>query len=205
MAETVLVPVFNSQDSTICKEVVKACYNGGIRVFEFTNRNENAFGIFSQLVEYVKKEMPDMILGIGSIVDGITTAKFIEAGADFVVSPAFKLSMAEICNAKKVLWIPGCGSVTEISNAQDAGAEIIKLFPGDHFGPSFIKAVKGPMPWTKVMVTGGVEPTKESIGQWISSGATCVGLGSQLFTSEIINERNYQKLENTIVELIKNR
>ena len=153
--QTCALPISNIDT---CKKVLKACYDGGIRVFEFVNRGDFAHEIFSELNKYALKELPGMILGAGSIVEAATTALYIQAGANFIVSPLLNEEMAKTCNRRGVAWSPGCGTISEISKAQELGAEIVKLFPAAEIGgPSFVKAVKGPMPWTNIMPTGGVD------------------------------------------------
>jgi 2-dehydro-3-deoxyphosphogluconate aldolase / (4S)-4-hydroxy-2-oxoglutarate aldolase len=203
MQETGIIPVFYHPDIELCKEVVKACYTGGARVFEFTNRDDFALEVFSELNKFVIKHFPDMILGIGTVLDAGTTAMYIQAGANFVVSPIMNPDMARVCNRKKVLWIGGCETLTEISQAEELGAEIVKIFPGEMFRPAFIKALKAPMPWTNVMVTGGVSPTKESIEEWFSAGVSCVGMGSQLFPKEVLKERNFAYIEEKVKTAIQ--
>jgi 2-dehydro-3-deoxyphosphogluconate aldolase / (4S)-4-hydroxy-2-oxoglutarate aldolase len=203
MQETGIIPVFYHPDIELCKEVVKACYTGGARVFEFTNRDDFALEVFSELNKFVIKHFPDMILGIGTVLDAGTTAMYIQAGANFVVSPIMNPDMARVCNRKKVLWIGGCETLTEISQAEELGAEIVKIFPGEMFRPAFIKALKAPMPWTNVMVTGGVSPTKESIEEWFSAGISCVGMGSQLFPKEVLKERNFAYIEEKVKTAIQ--
>jgi 2-dehydro-3-deoxyphosphogluconate aldolase/(4S)-4-hydroxy-2-oxoglutarate aldolase len=204
MKETGLVPIFYNSDVEICKKVVKACYNGGARVFEFTNRGDFAHEIFSALNKYVINEIPGLIMGVGSIVDPATTSLYIQLGANFIVSPILNEEMAKICNRRKISWSPGCGSVSEISKAEELGAEIIKIFPGKEVGgPGFVTAVKGPCPWTDIMPTGGVEPTEESLSAWFKAGACCVGMGSKLITKEIIKEKDFKKLEENVNQAIR--
>ena len=195
MKETGMVPVFYHPDLEICKKVVKACYDGGVRVFEFTNRGDFAHEIFSELHKYVIRELPELILGVGSIIDPGTTSLYIQLGANFIVSPLLNEEMAKICNRRKISWSPGCGSVSEISRAEELGAEVVKIFPGSQVGgPKFVAAVSGPMPWTSIMPTGGVEPTEENLSAWFKAGVHCVGMGSQLITKDIIKKGEYQKL-----------
>jgi len=185
MRENGIVPVFYHKDPQLCKEVVKACHEGGSRIFEFTNRGDFAFEVFSELNKFVIREIPDMILGVGSVMDGPTAALYIQNGTNFVVSPALKEDMALICNRRKVPWIPGCGSVNEISRAEELGAEIVKIFPaGEVGGPAFIKNLRGPCPWMSIMPTGGVEPTEENLKAWFEAGAFCVGMGSKLMIKD---------------------
>jgi 2-dehydro-3-deoxyphosphogluconate aldolase/(4S)-4-hydroxy-2-oxoglutarate aldolase len=195
MAETGMVPVFYHKDLEVCKNVLKACYDGGVRVFEFTNRGDYAHEIFSELNKYAAKELPEMILGIGSVVDAGTASLYIQLGTNFVVSPVLKEEMAIVCNRRKILWSPGCGSLTEISRAEELGAEIVKIFPAEQVGgPKFVANIKGPCPWTSIMPTGGVEPTEENLSAWFKAGVTCVGMGSQLVTKEILETKDYKKL-----------
>ncbi len=195
MKETGVVPVFFHADLDTCKNVVKACYDGGIRVFEFVNRGDFAHEIFSELNKYALKELPGMILGAGSLVEAGTTALYIQAGANFIVSPLLNEEMAKTCNRRGVAWSPGCGTLSEISKAQELGAEIVKLFPASEIGgPSFVKAVKGPMPWTNIMPTGGVDTTEANLKGWFSAGVTCVGMGSNLFPKDIMDSGNYAAL-----------
>lgn len=199
MSETKLVPVFYNPNEEICLNVIKACYKGGIRVFEFTNRGDYAHTLFSKLVIQIRNQFPNIILGAGSIVDAPTAAIYIQNGADFIVSPLLNPGVAKICNRRKIMWIPGCGSVSEIGQAEELGAEIIKIFPGSQVGgPGFVKAVKGPMPWTNIMPTGGVSPEKDNLKAWFDSGATCVGIGSKLITKEIIENNDYDLLEQKV-------
>lgn len=183
MKETGIVPVFYHKDAEVCKQVIKACYEGGARVFEFTNRGDYAHEVFAELNKYAEKELPELILGVGSVVDAGTTSLYIQLGAGFIVSPVLNPEMARVCNRRKIMWSPGCGSLTEISHAEELGAEVVKIFPGTQVGgPDFVKAVKGPFPWTSIMPTGGVEPTEENLSAWFNAGVHCVGMGSRLFT-----------------------
>lgn len=203
MKETGIIPVFYHPDIALCKEVLKACYAGGVRVFEFTNRDDFALEVFSELNKFAIQHFPDMILGIGTVLEAGTTAMYLQAGANFVVSPIMNPEMAKVCNRKKVLWIGGCETLTEISQAEELGAEIVKIFPGEMFRPSFIKALKAPMTWTNVMVTGGVSPTKESIEEWFGAGVSCVGMGSQLFPKEVLKEGNFAFIEEKVRQSIQ--
>ena len=195
MVETGIVPVFYHSDIEIAKQVVKACYEGGIRAFEFTNRGDFAHEVFADLVKWADKECPELILGIGSIVDPATAALYIQIGANFVVGPLLNPEIFKICNRRQIAYSPGCSSTSEIGEAQELGAEIVKVFPGGNVGgPSFVKNIKGPMPWSKIMVTGGVEPTKESLSSWFKAGVTCVGIGSNLFPKEVIQSGSWGKI-----------
>ena len=184
MKDTGLVPLFYHPDPEIGKQVVKACYDGGARLLEFTARGDFAHEVFGELVKYTVQNLPGMILGVGSVTDGAAASRFMGLGANFVVTPVLREDIARVCNRRKVLWSPGCGSLGEIAKAEELGCEIIKLFPGGVYGPGFVKAIKGPQPWTSIMPTGGVEPTKESLSQWFEAGVTCVGMGSKLIKKD---------------------
>ena len=187
MSKTGMVPVFYHKDAEVAKQVVKACYEGGVRTFEFTNRGDFAHEVFAEVVKFAAKECPEMIMGIGSIVDPATAALYLQLGANFVVGPLFNPEVAKVCNRRLVPYSPGCGSVSEIGFAQEAGCDLCKVFPaGNVGGPSFVKNVKGPMPWAMLMVTGAVEPTEENLSAWIKAGVTCVGMGSNLFPAEML-------------------
>ncbi|HOK25997.1 MAG TPA: bifunctional 4-hydroxy-2-oxoglutarate aldolase/2-dehydro-3-deoxy-phosphogluconate aldolase [Bacteroidales bacterium] len=204
MRETGVVPIFYNKDTDICKNVIKAIYDGGIKVFEFTNRGDFANEMFSELNRWASKELPDMILGAGSVVDAATAAIYIQAGANFIVSPILNPEMAKVCNRRKILWIPGCGSLSEINQAEELGAEIVKIFPGlATGGPDFVKAVKGPCPWTSIMPTGGVEPTLENLREWFEAGVTCVGIGSNLITKEIVQKKDWKSLTAKVNGVVK--
>lgn len=199
MKETGIVPVFYHRDLEICKQVLKACYSGGIRVFEFTNRGDQAHLNFTELYQYCEAEMPEMMLGIGSVVDGPTAALYLQLGADFIVSPILNHDIAKVCNRRKILWAAGCGTLSEISQAEEWGAEIVKLFPAaESGGPGFLKAIAAPCPWTSIMPTGGVEPTADSLKTWFGAGAHCVGMGSKLLKSEWIAHQEFDRLESLV-------
>jgi 2-dehydro-3-deoxyphosphogluconate aldolase/(4S)-4-hydroxy-2-oxoglutarate aldolase len=207
MAEAGMIPVFFHKDIETCKKVLEACFNGGIRLFEFTNRGDYAHVVFEQLNKFAEKEFPDMILGTGSVIDAPTAVLYIQLGSNFIVSPILNEEMADVCNRRKVLWSPGCGSASEISRAESLGAEIVKIFPGAQVGgPKFIAAIKGPMPWSQIMPTGGVEPTEANITEWFKAGAVCCGMGSQLIRSDLIKSGNFTQIEEDIkvaVEMTK--
>jgi 2-dehydro-3-deoxyphosphogluconate aldolase / (4S)-4-hydroxy-2-oxoglutarate aldolase len=203
MKETGIIPVFYNKDPEECKKVLKACYDGGIRVFEFTNRGDFAHETFAILVKYAISELPGMILGAGSIIDSGTTALYIQEGANFIVSPVLNEDMAKVCNRRKILWSPGCGSLSEISKAEELGAEVVKIFPAQEVGgPEFVKSVKGPMPWTNIMPTGGVEPTLENLSEWFKAGVWCVGIGSKLFPKSTLANGNYDALTKKVTDTL---
>lgn len=188
---TRIVPVFYHKDLDIAKRVLKSCYDGGIRAFEFTNRGDFAHEIFGALVKYAAEECPDLAVGVGSIVDAPTAALYMQLGACFVVGPLFNEDVAKVCNRRCVPYVPGCGSITEVGLAQEAGCDLCKVFPGDVLGPKFVKGLLAPMPWTKLMVTGGVEPTAENLKSWFDAGVYCVGMGSKLFPKDKIESGDY--------------
>jgi len=198
-----MVPVFYHSDVHVCKRVVEACYTGGVRVFEFTNRGDFAHETFGELVKWANVELPDLALGAGTIIDGATAALFIQLGANFIVSPVVKEDMAKICNRRKIAWMPGTATLTEINYAEELGAEIVKVFPGFVLGPAFVTAAKGPFPWTSIMPTGGVEPTEESLTKWFKAGVTCVGMGSQLFPKEILQKADYDWITAKVKDCFK--
>ena len=184
MRDTGLVPLFYHPDLEISKEVVKACYDGGARLLEFTARGDFAHEVFGELVKYVHQELPGMVMGVGSVTDAAAASRFMALGANFIVTPVLREDIAIACNRRKVLWSPGCGTLTEIARAEELGCEIVKLFPGDIYGPNFVKGIKGPQPWTSIMPTGGVSPTKENLKAWFDAGVTCVGMGSKLIKKD---------------------
>ncbi len=195
MKSTGIVPVFYHKDIEICKSVLKACYDGGVRVFEFTNRGDFAHEVFAELNKWSADETPEMMLGVGSIIDAGTTSLYLQLGANFIVSPVLNPEMAKVCNRRKVAWSPGCGSVTEISYAEELGAEVVKIFPGSQVGgPSFVKGVRGPLPWCSIMPTGGVTPTEDNLKAWFEAGVHCVGMGSQLISKQMIQQKDFQQL-----------
>lgn len=208
MAELGMVPVFYHKDVTVCKEVISACYEGGVRVFEFTNRGDYANEVFSELTKWASIECPHLIMGIGSVPEAATAAIFIQSGANFIVSPSLNPDTAKVCNRRKILWIPGCGSLSEIGLAEELGAEIVKIFPAPSVGgPGFVKAIKAPSPWTSVMPTGGVEPNEENLREWFAAGVTAVGMGSNLIKSELISKHEWETLTQNVkktLEIIKN-
>ena len=204
MKETGIVPVFYHKDVEVCKKVIKACYQGGARVFEFTNRGDFAHEVFGELTKYTRFELTEMAIGVGSVIDAPTAGLYLQLGTDFIVSPILNEEMAKVCNRRKVLWSPGCGSLSEISKAEELGAEVVKIFPGKQVGgPDFVKAVKGPCPWSSIMPTGGVEPTEENLSEWFKAGVHCVGIGSKLITKKILDNNDYTALTNTVKTTIK--
>lgn len=192
---TGMVPVYYHADAEVAKRVVKACYDGGVRAFEFTNRGDFASEVFIELVKYARRECPELILGVGSIVDAPTAALFLQYGANFVVGPYLNPEVARLCNRHLVPYTPGCGSVTEIGTAHELGCDLVKIFPaGNVGGPSFVKNIKAPLPWTLVMATGAVEPTEENLTAWFKAGVACVGMGSKLFPKETVSAGDWEAI-----------
>lgn len=193
-----MVPLFYNPDIELGKKVLKACYDGGARLMEFTARGDFAYEVFNELNKYAIKELPGMIMGVGSITDAGAASLFMQMGANFIVTPSLREDIAIACNRKKVLWSPGCGSLTEINRAEELGCEIVKLFPGSTYGPGFVSAIKGPQPWTSVMPTGGVSTEESNLKGWFDAGVTCVGMGSKLISKDIIANKDYAKLEQDV-------
>ena len=195
MKDTGMVPLFYHADLEVSKKVITACYNGGARLLEFTARGDFAHEVFGELVKYVTKELPGMVMGVGSVTDAAAASRFMALGANFIVTPVLREDIATVCNRRKVLWSPGCGTLTEIARAEELGCEIVKLFPGDIYGPQFVKGIKGPQPWTSIMPTGGVSPTKENLEGWFTAGVTCVGMGSKLMEKNADGSFDYAAIE----------
>ena len=202
MKETGMVPVFYHKDIEVAKNVVKACYEGGVRVFEFTNRGDFAHEIFGELNKFAAKECPEMIMGIGSIVDAPTASLYIQLGANFIVGPLFNPDVAKVSNRRLVPYSPGCGSVSEVGFAQEMGCDVCKVFPGDVLGAGFVKGLKAPMPWSNLMVTGGVKPEEVNLKAWFEAGVTCVGMGSNLFPAADIQAKNWKAITDLCVSTL---
>ncbi|MBD1395793.1 bifunctional 4-hydroxy-2-oxoglutarate aldolase/2-dehydro-3-deoxy-phosphogluconate aldolase [Pontibacter sp. JH31] len=193
MEATGLIPLFYEADFEVAKQILCSCYRGGARVVEFTNRGEFAHEVFAALVKFARVELPELILGIGSVTDAGTAALYMQLGAEFIVTPVLREDIAKVCNRRKVLWLPGCQTLTEIAAAEELGAEIVKLFPGESISPGFVSAIKGPCPWTKIMPTGGVSLEEENLAPWFKAGVSCVGAGSKLMA----DKSNYGAIEQT--------
>ncbi|WP_430410215.1 bifunctional 4-hydroxy-2-oxoglutarate aldolase/2-dehydro-3-deoxy-phosphogluconate aldolase [Kordia sp.] len=203
MKETGMVPLFFNNDIEVSKKVLKACYDGGARLLEFTARGDFAHEVFGELTKYAIATLPGMIMGVGSVTDAAAASLYMSLGANFIVTPVLREDIAIVCNRRKVLWSPGCGSLTEIARAEELGCEIVKLFPGGIYGSNFIKAIKGPQPWTSVMPTGGVAPTRENLEGWFNAGATCVGMGSKLMAKKENGDFDLEKIEALTKEAIQ--
>lgn len=195
MKRTGMVPLFYHNDLETAKEVVSACYRGGARLLEFTNRGDFAHEVFGALNKFCLENLPGMIMGVGSVTDAGTASLYLQLGANFVVTPVFREDIAIVCNRKKVMWSPGCGTLTEICQAEELGCEVVKLFPGAIYGPGFVKAIKGPQPWTSIMPTGGVAPTLENLKGWFDAGVLCVGMGSKLLSKDLIKNKSWEIIE----------
>ncbi len=194
MKETGFIPLLSHANPEVAQKAMEAAYRGGVRVFEYTNRQPNSFEVFTHLLKSAE-ELPGLMLGIGTIMDKETTLKFIAAGAHFIISPILNTEMATVCDEYNKLWIPGCATLTEIVTAQQHGAEVIKVFPGSVLGPQFVSSIIPVVPTLQLMITGGVEPTEKSLSGWFNAGAMCVGLGSQLFTKELFEKQDWKSLE----------
>ncbi len=205
--ETGIVPVFYNGDLEKAKGIARACNAGGIKVLEFTNRGDHAWEVFSALHTYCQKELPDAILGAGSVLDPGTASMYISAGASFIVGPVTNPDVAKVCNRRKVPYVPGCGTASEISYAEELGADIVKIFPGSAVGgPGFVRDVLAPMPWSSIMPTGGVDITEESLKPWFDAGVVSVGMGSRLVSSDVVANSDWATLEQRskdVVALIK--
>ena len=202
MKEVGMIPLFFNNDIELSKKVLKACYDGGAKLLEFTARGDFAHEVFGDLIKYTVKELPGMVMGVGSVSDAAQASLFMSLGAKFVVTPLLREDIARVCNRRKVLWSAGCGSLTEIARAEELGCEIVKLFPGDIYGPQFVKSVKGPQPWTSIMPTGGVSPTEENLKGWFDAGVTCVGMGSKLISKDITANEDFAKLEMNVRKVL---
>jgi 2-dehydro-3-deoxyphosphogluconate aldolase / (4S)-4-hydroxy-2-oxoglutarate aldolase len=199
-----LVPLFYHADHEVALPIVKACSAGGAKVLEFTNRGEKALQVFTRIVDFVATNKLPIILGVGSVLDAPTAAIFIAQGARFIVGPNCNPEIARLCNRRKIAYLPGCASASEISNAEELGVEIVKIFPGETVGgPAFIKAILGPMPWSRIMPTGGVDATNESISSWIKAGACCVGMGSNLIKKELIAASDYDGISQKVTQVLQ--
>ena len=203
MIDQGVIPVFYHPEVEVCQKVIQACANGGAKCIEFTNRGEFAAHVFFEVTRHFAKADPSVIMGVGSVVDAPTAGVFIANGAKFVVGPLTNPDIAKLCNRRKIPYSPGCGSATEIGYAKELGCEIVKVFPGGSVGgPEFVKAMLGPCPWTRIMPTGGVDATEESLTKWFNAGVACVGIGSNLITKELLAAKDYAGVEKKVSETI---
>ena len=202
MIETGVVPLFYHDDPDIAASVIHACLDGGVRCIEFTNRGDGAHLVFAELMKHFQNDQR-LILGAGTIMDPATAAIYIQLGASFIVGPNLNPEVARLCNRRKISYTPGCATSTEISNAEELGVEICKIFPaGELGGPAFVRAVRGPMPWVRLMPTGGVTPEKENIFAWIQAGVACIGLGSKFISSELLDAGDFSVLTANIKQIL---
>jgi 2-dehydro-3-deoxyphosphogluconate aldolase/(4S)-4-hydroxy-2-oxoglutarate aldolase len=204
MVDQGVIPVFYHPDPEVCKKVIQACANGGAKCIEFTNRGDFAAHVFYEVTRYFAKADPSVIMGVGSIVDAPTAGVYIANGAKFVVGPLTNPDVAKLCNRRKIPYSPGCGSASEIGYAEELGCEIVKVFPGSSVGgPDFVKSILGPCPWTRIMPTGGVDCTEESLKQWFGAGVACVGMGSNLITKKLLDAGDYEGVERKVRETLQ--
>ncbi len=199
MQATGIVPLFTHDGAGVAREVLAAVHEAGVKVFEFTNRRKNSFDVFCELQQH-RSQFPELMIGIGTVMDAETAERFIDAGADFIISPIMKPEMATVCHRFNRLWIPGCATLTEIVTARDHGAEVMKVFPGSVLGPSFVASIMPVVPDLRLMITGGVEPNERNLSAWFGAGAMCVGMGSQLFTREILETRDWKTLRQRVAD-----
>ena len=203
MRDTGIIPLFYHKNVELSKDILKSCYDGGARLLEFTNRGDMAHEVFVELINFSNEELPEMALGVGSVTDQGTASLYIQLGANFVVTPVLREDIALVCNRKKILWSSGCGTLTEITRAEELGCDLVKLFPGGIYGPGFVKAILEPQPWTNIMPTGGVEPTKQNLKSWFEVGTYCVGMGSKLISNDIVSNKRFIELSRRVSEAIK--
>jgi 2-dehydro-3-deoxyphosphogluconate aldolase/(4S)-4-hydroxy-2-oxoglutarate aldolase len=199
-----VMPTFYDPDFETSVNLVQACVAGGARIVEYMNRGDNAYRIFSDLVLHFAIADPSVILGVGSIVDPATAALFISSGANFVVGSIFNSEVARVCNRRKVAYMPGCGSASEISEAEEAGVEICKIFPAASVGgPDFVKALLGPTPWSRIMPTGAaVEATEDNITAWFKAGVAAVGIGPNLLRPEWVKAGDWAAISRQAAQII---
>lgn len=203
MMEQGVIPVFYHPEVEVCINVIQACANGGAKCIEFTNRGDFASHVFLDVTRHFAKADKSVIMGVGSIIDAPTAALYIANGTNFVVGPMLNAEVAKLCNRRGIPYSPGCGSATEVSYAQELGCEIVKVFPGSCVGgPEFVSNIRGPMPWTKLMPTGGVDPTEESLSKWFKAGIVACGIGSKLITSDLLKAKDYAGIEKKVRETI---
>jgi 2-dehydro-3-deoxyphosphogluconate aldolase/(4S)-4-hydroxy-2-oxoglutarate aldolase len=204
MMDQGVIPVFYHPDVDVCKQVIQACANGGAKCIEFTNRGDFAAHAFYEVASHFAKADPSVIMGVGSVVDAPTAGIYIANGAKFVVGPLLNADVAKVCNRRGIPYSPGCGSATEIGDAQELGCEIVKVFPGSSVGgPDFVKSILGPMPWTRIMPTGGVEATESSLRQWFGAGIVACGIGSNLITKELLDKKDYAGIESKVRDTVQ--
>jgi len=197
-----LVPVFYNGDVEVAMGVVQACVEGGARLIEFTNRGDRAIHVFNELSKRLDEELPEAILGAGTVVDPPTAALYINSGANFIVGPSFSLEVARLCNRRKVLYVPGCQTPTEISEAEEMGAEIIKLFPASALSPDFVRDLRGPSPQTLLMPSGGIAFNEGDVSKWVKAGAVALNMGSALIRRDLMAEHRYGEVREGVERCI---
>ena len=203
MKEIGVVPIFYEGDVEVARQLVAACADGGARLVELTNRGDRAVDVYRQVDAWCAQNRPEIVLGAGTIVDAPTAALYVAAGANFIVGPQLDEDVARLCNGRKIPYLPGCATVTEIHRAHLLGVEICKLFPAAEIGgPSFVKNLRAPLPWADIMITGGVQPTRESLGAWFAAGAACVGMGSNLFVPELVVKHDFAGITAKVKEIL---
>lgn len=203
MMDQGVIPVFYHPDVEVCRKVIQACADGGAKCIEFTNRGDFASQVFLDVARHFAKVDPSVIMGVGSVVDAPTAGIYIANGAKFVVGPLLNPDVAKVCNRRKIPYSPGCGTMSEIGFAEELGCEIVKIFPGGLVGgPEFVKSVLAPCPWTRIMPTGGVDASEESLRKWFSAGVVCVGIGSNLITKALLDAEDYKGIETKVRDTI---
>ncbi|MDO9337255.1 MAG: bifunctional 4-hydroxy-2-oxoglutarate aldolase/2-dehydro-3-deoxy-phosphogluconate aldolase [Caulobacter sp.] len=204
MMQQGVIPVFYHPDPEVCVHVIQACANAGAPCIEFTNRGDFAAHVFLDVARHFARVDPRVVMGVGSVVDAPTAGIYIANGAKFVVGPVLNADVAKVCNRRMIPYSPGCGSASEISYAQELGCEIVKVFPGTQVGgPEFVKAVLGPMPWTRIMPTGGVDPTEDSVKAWFGAGIVAAGMGSKLITQDLLDAKDWAGIEAKVRETVQ--
>ncbi len=196
-----ILPMFYSSDIDIAKAILIACFNGGIGGVEFVDRGENSAGVFKELIQYRNAEFPEMLVGIGTLYNKFQAQVFIDLGADFIISPIFDKGLALTCNRRKVLWIPGCTTMREMVLAESYGADLIKIFPAASLGKSYVRDILAPSPTSCIMVSGGIKSDIGEITQWLEAGASCIGLGSDLISPDIMRNKEFELITDKIKEI----
>ena len=198
-----LVPVFYNGDADIAAGVVKACFEGGASLVEFTNRGDRAHSVFNDLSTLCDRELPETVLGAGTVIDPHTAALYINSGANFIVGPSLNPEVARLCNRRKVLYIPGCQTPTEISEAEELGVDIVKLFPASALTPKFVRDLMGPSPHTLLMPSGGIGLNESDVSEWIGAGAVALNLGSALIRRDLMMNRSYESIREGVESCIR--
>jgi len=198
-----ILPLYFHPDADVSVQILKALYNAGIRVIEYTNGGETAVDDFLQLRKVADKELPELQLGVGSIRNRIEATEFINVGADFIACPGVIEEVAELADKNDLLWIPGCLTATEIILADDLGAQLVKLFPGSLLGPSYLTAIKEIFPHLLFIPSGGIEASEENLNSWFKSGASAVGLGSEFITKNLMETKDYTRIESLTKQTLK--